>query len=107
MLLAFFIWCACFGIFLILGITCFFAKKAVGFWANAKAFPLENVKGYNRACGWLWIGYSLVGMLSGLPLLAGQNHPLVLLSVLAVVLDTLALMLIYVLVIEKKFRAKK
>lgn len=103
---AFFIWCGCFALFLVLGIYCFFAKKPVGFWANAEAFPVTDVKGYNRACGWLWVGYSLIGILAGLPMLLNQNEALILLSVLGVVFDTLGLVLIYVLVIEKKYRAK-
>ena len=101
---AFILWCGCFALFFILGIYCFFAKKQVGFWANAKPFSVTDVRGYNRACGFLWIGYSLVGILTGLPLLSPQNSALVLLSILGVVADTLMLILIYVLVIEKKYR---
>ena len=104
--MAFIIWCGCFGLLLILGIFCFFAKKPVGFWANAQTFPVKDVKGYNRACGWLWIGYSLAGILTGLPLLSPQNSALILLSVLRVMLCTIALVLVYVLFIEKKYRAK-
>ena len=103
---AFILWCACFSLFLILGIFCFCAKEPVGFWANADRFPVENAKGYNRACGILWIAYSLIGMLTGLPVLAEQNDGLVLLSVLGVMADTLGLILAYVLIIERKYRAK-
>ena len=103
---AYLLWCLCFLLILGLGIFCFFSKKPVGFWANANTFPVADVKGYNRACGWLWILYSLIGILTGLPLLSPQNSALVLLSVLGVLLDTLGLILIYVLVIEKKYRAK-
>ena len=106
MTLAFSIWCGCFGLFAALGLFCFFSRKPVGFWANAKPFAVSDVRGYNRACGWLWLGYSLLGILTGLPLLQPQNSPLVLLSVLGVVADTLALVLLYVLVIERKYRAK-
>ena len=102
---AFLIWCGCFLIFLILGIFCFFSKKQVGFWANAHPFPVSDVRGYNRACGFLWILYSLLGILTGLPLLNPRNSALILLSVLGVLADTLLLILLYVLVIEKKYRA--
>ena len=104
--MAYLLWIACFVLLMGLGIFCFFARKPVGFWANAPAFPVTDVKAYNRACGWLWIGYSLLGMLTGLPLLSPRNSALILLSILGVVLDTLALVLIYVLVIEKKYRVK-
>ena len=104
--MAFILWCICFSLFLILGIFCFFSRKPVGFWANAKAFPVSDVKGYNRACGCLWIGYSLIGMLTGLPLLQEENTALILLTVLFAALDTLGLILLYVLVIERKYRTK-
>ena len=104
--MAFILWCLCFSLTLLLGICCFFSKKPVGFFANAKTFPVKDVKGYNRACGFLWGFYSLVGILAGLPLLEAQNDTLVLLSVLGVMGVTLALILIYVLIIEKKYRAK-
>ena len=102
---AFFIWCGCFLCFLILGIFCFFSRKQVGFWANAKPFPVSDIRGYNRACGFLWIFYSLLGILTGLPLLTPQNSALVLLSIVGVLADTILLILIYALVIEKKYRA--
>ena len=85
----FLIWCLCFLLFFLLGIFCFFSKKQVGFFANAAPFPIEDVKGYNRACGFLWIFFSLLGNLlraaafnaseqcSGPPVCAGGygGHP--------------------------------
>ena len=101
---AFIIWCGCFALLFLLGLYCFFSKKQVSFWANAKPFSVTDVRGSNQACGFLWIGYSLVGILTGLPLLTPESTALVLLSTLGVVADTLMLILIYVLVIEKKYR---
>ena len=103
---AFLLWCLCSCLFLGFGIYCFFAKKAVGFWANARPFEVVDIRGYNRACGRLWIGYSLILAALGLPLLAGQNAAPVLLSVLGTVADTLGLILIYVLKIEPRYRKK-
>ena len=104
--LAYLLWLLCSCLILGLGIYCFFAKKAVGFWANAETFPVTDVKGYNRACGELWIGYSLLLALVGLPMLTGQNEAVVLLSVLGAVALTLGLILTYVLKIEPKYRKK-
>ena len=103
---AFIIWTLCCCIFLGLGIYSLRAKKPVGFWANAKAFPVKDVKGYNRACGRLWIGYGLICMAAGIPLLFPEKVLIVLLSAGGMVIATLALMLIYTLVIEKKYREK-
>ena len=103
---AFILWMLCSCLLIGIGISCFLSKKPVGFWANAKAFPVKDQKGYNRACGKLWISYGLICILCGFPLLHGQNTPLVLFSVLGMVLATLGMMLIYVLVIEKKYREK-
>ena len=103
---AFIIWTLCCCLLLFIGLYCFFSKKAVGFFANAKTFPVENVKGYNRACGKLWIAYSLVCMAAGLTLLDRENPALILITVLVVVAATLAMILIYTMVIEKKYRKK-
>lgn len=48
---AFIIWAIVGCAFIGLGISAFFSKKAVGFWANAKPFPVEDIKGYNSAVG--------------------------------------------------------
>lgn len=103
--IGFLIWamvgCAMIGI----GIHDFYSKKKVGFWANAKTFPVNDIKGYNRATGKLFIAYGLVFVLLGIPLLCGQNSPLILLSVLGVMTETIVIMVIYSTVITKKYRA--
>ena len=103
---AFMLWCGCFFLLLLLGLSCFLRKKQVGFFANADPFPVSDVRGYNRACGICWIAYSLIGMVCGLPLLGEENPARILLMVLFTALDTLGLILLYVLVIEKKFQKK-
>ncbi len=48
-IIGFIVW-ALFGCFMIgLGISAFFSKKAVGFWANIKIFSVNDIRGYNRA----------------------------------------------------------
>ncbi len=105
--LGFIIWMLCGMLFAGIGIFAFFAKKAMRFWANAEMFPVEDVKGYNRAVGKLWLVYGIVFILLGLPLLAGQNTPLILLvTVPGAVIGTIVVMCVYTLVIEKKYRRK-
>lgn len=42
----------------------------------------------------------------GLPLLKGQNSPLILLSIIGVMAEAIAAMAVYETVIEKKYRKK-
>lgn len=60
---AFIIWAIVGCAFIGLGISAFFSKKAVGFWANAKPFPVEDIKGYNGAVGKLFIPCTALGSL--------------------------------------------
>lgn len=105
-MIGFIIW-AMFGCFMIgLGISAFFSKKPVGFWANIKTFPVNDVKGYNHAAGKLFIFYGIIFIVLGTPLLSGQNTPYILLSILGVMIETIAIMAIYNLTVTKKYRAK-
>ena len=101
----FIIWAIVGCAFIGLGISAFFSKKAVGFWANAKPFPVEDIKGYNGAVGKLFILYGVGFIALGLPLLRGQNSPFVLLSVFGVMLETIIVMAIYNTRIEKKYKS--
>ena len=98
------VWTVLSFIFVGLGIADFFAIKPVGFWANAKTGEISDVKSYNRAVGKLFIIYGVILWLLGMPLLAGQNSALILLTVLGVMLETIVMMAVYILVIEKKYR---
>ena len=105
MIMVGFIICAIVGCFFIgLGILSFFAKRTVGFWANAKMFEVNDVKGYNHAVGKLWCVFGIVFILLSLPMLDGQNSPLIMISILGIVVEVLVLMVIYTQVIEKKYR---
>ena len=108
MLYAFLIWLVLSACFVIMGIYNFFSKKksAFGFWANAKVFEVTDVKAYNRALGKLWCVFGIVLALLGLPLLYGQNSPYILLTMLGAILEAIAAMVVYVTVIEKKYRKK-
>lgn len=104
-MLAFIIWAIVGLFFLGLGIYSFRAKKAVGFWANAETLPMEDVKGYNKAMGKLWCVFSVIFIVLGLPLLAGQNSALVIMTILGIVFEMIGTMIVY-LRIEEKYRVK-
>ncbi len=105
-MLAFGIWAAVGCVFLGVGVFAFFAKKPMGFWANQRTFAVNDVAKYNRAVGKCWCVYALAFILLGLPLLAGQNSPLVMISILGVVLASISLMVVYLLVITPKYQKK-
>lgn len=103
---AFIIWLAMGAAFIVLGIYAILSKREVafGFWANAKMFPVEDVKGYNRAVGKLWCTFGAVFALLGIPLLPGQNTGYIIISILGCMAEVITAMVIYVAVIEKKYR---
>lgn len=105
-MLAYIVWALCGCIFFALGISAFVSKKPVGFYANTKEPPkVTDVRAYNRAVGTLWTVCGAVFILLGLPLLAGQNSPLVLISIFGVVFECIALIAVYVC-IEQKYRGR-
>lgn len=106
-IIGFIIWSIVGIIFMGIGISSFFSQKAVGFWANAKMYEVNDVKKYNHAVGKLWILYGVIFIILGLPLLSGQNSPFILLSIIGIMMETIALMTIYTLVITPKYRKHK
>ncbi|MCR5546629.1 MAG: hypothetical protein K6F30_09175 [Lachnospiraceae bacterium] len=102
----FIIWALC-GVFIIgIGIKDMFSKKPVGFWANIETIKVKDVKGYNRATGLLFVIYGIIFIVLGIPLLGGQNTPFILFSILGVMAETIAIMVVYSLVIVKKYEKK-
>ncbi|MBR5789773.1 MAG: hypothetical protein IKX99_06685 [Lachnospiraceae bacterium] len=108
MLMGFIIWTIVGLVIIGFGISAFFAKKPVGFWANAETTKIKDgcVKEYNRATGILFICYAIVFILLGAPLLYGRNNPYLIFSMIGVVFATIATMAIYSIVIEEKYREK-
>lgn len=104
---AFFLWLIVSFFLIGFGIYAFFAKKAVGFWANAEMFPVTDIRAYNHAVGILLCIFGIIFALLGLPLLGEQNSPyIIIITVLGAMIETIAVMVIYVTVIEKKYRKK-
>ena len=106
-MVGFIIWAQVGVVIIVLGICDLFAKKPVGFWANVETMKVNDVKGYNRATGILFIVYGAVFILLGLPILGGQNTPLILLSAVGVMFETIVIMVIYSVCIVNKYQSKK
>ncbi len=108
MMTGFVIWMAGSVVMVAFGIYAFFSKRAApfGFWANAEVFEVNDVRAYNRAVGKLWCVFGSVFALLGLPLLGEQNSPYVILSILGCMVEAIVAMVVYVTVIEKKYRAR-
>ncbi|MCM1157588.1 MAG: hypothetical protein NC300_02755 [Bacteroidales bacterium] len=89
------------------GVYAFHAKKEIplGFWANAKMFAVTNVKAYNRAMGKLWCIFGVVLVILGLPMFTGKTV-FILFSTIGVMLEAIVTMVVYVLVIEPKYRKR-
>lgn len=106
MVFAFIIWILVGLFFVGMGIFCFVSKKeqSFGFWANADTPQVKDVKAYNHALGKLWCVYGVVLALLGLPLLQGQNSAGVIIPILGTMFASIAAMIVYVTVIEKKYR---
>lgn len=107
-ILAFAVWIAVGMIFFAYGIFVYCSKKEkpFGFWANAEQFPVNDVKGYNHALGKLFLGFGIVFALLGLPMLDGQDSAWIIISILGCMAETIMAMVIYVTVIEKKYKKK-
>lgn len=107
MMIGLVVWMIVSVIFLGLGIVSFKADKPVGFWANAKTPEIEDVLAYNKAVGKLWCVFAVVFALLGFPfLVAEQNSPLFFISVVGVMVEIIAVAVVYSLGIEAKYRKK-
>ena len=104
--IGFVIWAIVGVIIISLGIKSYFSKKVVGFWANIKPLSVNDIAGYNRAVGKLFIIYGVILIVLGLPLLSGQNSPFILLSVVGVMIETIVIMALYSLCIERKYKKR-
>ncbi len=107
-MLAFIMWLILSLFFVAWGIFTYFSKSAkpFGFWANAAVAEMTDVKAYNRALGKLWCIYGIILALVGIPLLGGQNSAGVIISILGTMIASIGAMVVYVVVIEAKYRKK-
>lgn len=68
-IMGFVIWVICGLLFVGIGIYDYRSKKQVGFWANFDVPEVEDVIGFNKAVGRLFIIYGVVFILIGIPLI--------------------------------------
>lgn len=106
-MVGFIIWCVMGSMFICLAVYTWFARKPVGFWANTKIPEVTDIKKYNRALSKLFCVFGVVLMALGLPLLAGEDSAWVLVPVVGAMLECIAAMAVYTLVIEKKYKGGK
>lgn len=101
--IAFLIWTLFAAVFIVLGLYASHSKKPYpfGFWANAEIFPVEDIKGYNKALGKLYGVFGIMFALLGLPLLAGEDSPYIVFSILGTLFLAISMMAVYITKIEK------
>lgn len=102
MLIAFFIWTLGAIIFLLLGLTSLKSKRPVGFFNFTRTPEVVDIRAYNRAVAKLWLIFSVLLELIGLPLLfIEQNSPYFVFLMLAVFSLVLAMMVSYLSILSK------
>lgn len=100
---AWFFWLLTSGIFVFFGIWARISKKPVSFWSFSQQIQVRDVKKYNRAVAKLWFVSAAIFVGIGLPLLAGQNSPWIVVTILGGMFLAIAMIVVY-LRIEKKYR---
>ena len=105
-ILSFIIWAISGCLIIAIGISSFFSKKQAGFWANVNPPPVKDVKGYNCATGKLFVLFGVLLITLGLPILFDKSSVFIFLSIIGVLILTIATMVVYVLYIEEKYREK-
>lgn len=109
-IMGFVIWVICGLLFVGIGIYDYRSKKQVGFWANFDVPEVEDVIGFNKAVGRLFITYGVVFILIGIPLIPSifyKNVLLVFIPIIGTVFETIWLMVYFVMKIEKDYYPKK
>lgn len=103
-MIGFVIWVIVGVVIIGLGVRACLSKKVAGFWANIRSISVNDITGYNRAVGKLFVIYGVIFIALGLPLISGQNSSFILLSVLGAMIETIVIMAIYSLCIERKYK---
>lgn len=109
-IMGFVIWVICGLLFVGIGIYDYMSKKQVGFWANFDVPEVEDVIGFNKAVGRLFITYGVVFILIGIPLIPSifyKNMLLVFIPIIGTIFETIWLMVYFVMKIEKDYYPKK
>lgn len=105
-MIGFIIFCIVSCLFIGIGISAFLSKEPVGFWNIKKMGEVTDIKKYNFAVGKMWCIFGVIFLGLGIPLLADQNSPIIMLSEIGVMVWVIALMAVYELGIIRKYRKK-
>ena len=105
-LLNFIMWTISGCLIIAIVISSFFSKKQAGFWANVNPPPVKDVKGYNHATGKLLVLFGVLLIALGLPILFDKSSVFIFLSIIGVLILTIAMMVVYIFYIDDKYREK-
>ena len=109
-IMGFVIWLICGLLFVGIGIYDYMSKKQVGFWANFDVPEVEDVIGFKKAVGRLFITYGVVFILIGIPLIPSifyKNKLLIFIPIIGTIFETIWIMVYFVMKIEKDYYPKK
>jgi hypothetical protein len=91
--------------FIILGLISSKQKEPVKFWSNVVNYSnIKDIPAYNKAVGILFIIFGIIFGLASGTLFLGDIGAII--FIFLVVIEVLAMMIIYTLVIETKYRKK-
>ena len=105
-LLNFIIWAILGCLIIAIGINIFFLKKQAGFMANVNTPKIKDLKGYNHATGKLLILFGVLLIVLGVPILFDKSSVFIFLSIIGVLILTIAMMVVYIFYIDDKYREK-
>ncbi len=101
-MVAFIIWSIVASLFVVIGIVNWRSKTEVGFFTGVEPGKKKDIVGYNHAVAKIWFFYAAVLEMIGLPFVViPQNSIMAVVVMLAVVLLTIGIMIIYVKVDAK------
>lgn len=106
MVLGFIIWSMIDLIFVVIGISTWKSKEAVGFFTFSEAPEIKEIAKYNHAVGKLWFFFAVVLEILGIPILfIEQNSPVFMFMIFGVMILVIAIIIMY-LKIEGKYKQK-
>ena len=101
-MVAFIIWSIVASLFVVIGIVNWRSKTQVAFFTGVEPGKKKDIVGYNHAVAKIWFFYAAVLEMIGLPFVViPQNSIMAVVVMLAVVLLTIGIMIIYVKVDAK------
>jgi hypothetical protein len=104
MVIAFVVWTIVAFIFFLIGISVWKAREVVGFFTFVKPPVIKNIEQYNHSVALLWVIFSFILELLGVPFLfAEQNSPVFIIVILGVFVLILGMIITY-LKIEAKYK---